>query len=259
MDEDKNTIRQGTMTEARLKVSLIACPDNPLAVIYAAYRQCYSAQSAADICAQAEEEPDSAGRFVQRMVSTGHESPLEHASFTFVIEGISRAATHQLVRHRIASFSQQSQRYVNEETFEYIVPPAIARDSALLAEFTEAMEAARVSYARITALLNERGIEGSSANEDARYVLPQAVETKIVVTMNCRELLHFFALRCCARAQWEIRAAARKMLELCRERLPSVFASAGARCEALGYCPEDEKFSCGRFPPGSSMRPESKH
>jgi len=122
------------MTEARLKVSLIASPDNPLAVIYSAYRQCYSSQSAAEICAQAGETADGAARFVQRMVLSGHESPLEHVSFTFAVEGISRAATHQLVRHRIASFSQQSQRYVNEATFEYIVPPVIARDSALLKE-----------------------------------------------------------------------------------------------------------------------------
>ena len=235
------------MNQLTLKVSLLETPRNPLSVIYSAYRQCYSTQYAADIL---EQENDTCDRsaFVERMIQSGHVSPLEHVSFTFALEGISRAATHQLVRHRIASYSQQSQRYVNEAAFEYIVPPSIASDETLHLEFIKTMETIRSSYARLIDLFAENGIEGSAATEDARYVLPQATETKIVVSMNCRELLHFFQLRCCNRAQWEIRAAAKRMLELCRLQLPAVFARAGARCEALGFCPETERFSCGKYP-----------
>lgn len=235
------------MTEAKLKVFMLEGPKNPLSVIYAAYRQCYTSQFAAEIYAHENESPEKAAQFVQRMIQSGHESPLEHVSFTFAIEGLSRAASHQLVRHRIASFSQQSQRYVNEASFEYIIPPEIARDETLHQEFTNVMETSRSGYARLIEILKEKGVEGTQATEDARYVLPQAVETKIVVSMNCRELLHFFRLRCCNRAQWEIRAAANKMLESCRVSLYPVFKHAGAQCETLGYCPEDARFSCGRY------------
>jgi len=235
------------MTQARLKVFMLEGPKNPLSVIYAAYRQCYSPQSAADIYADENDAHAKAAAFVERMIQTGHESPLEHVSFTFAIEGMSRAASHQLVRHRIASYSQQSQRYVDESAFEYVVPPALADDEELVCEFTAVMDAARKGYARICELLNKKGISGTKATEDARYVLPQAVETKIVVSMNCRELLHFFKLRCCTRAQWEIRTVANKMLESCRVYLYPVFRKAGPPCEVLGYCPEDERFSCGRY------------
>ena len=194
------------------------------------------------------DNPERAAQFIQSMIRTGHESPLEHVSFTFSIEGLSRAASHQLVRHRIASYSQQSQRYVNEQTGTYIIPPAIAQFDDIRREYEQLMGIARKAYATIEELLKRHGIEGSKAHEDARYVLPQAVETKIVVTMNCRELLHFFRLRCCSRAQWEIRTLANQMLELCRLKLPAVFAQAGATCEMLGYCPEDERFSCGKHP-----------
>jgi len=236
------------MNRAELKVFLLEGPQNPLAVIYAAYRQCYSSEFAAAIYEQEHDCHDKAAQFITRMVQSGHLSPLEHVSFTFAIEGMSRAATHQLVRHRIASYSQQSQRYVNEKAFEYVVPPSIAGDTDLHRVFVQAMDAARSSYAELINLLGKKGADGVRANEDARYVLPQAVETKIVVSMNCMELLHFFELRCCSRAQWEIRQAANKMLETCRVYLNPVFAHAGAKCETLGYCPEDKKFSCGRFP-----------
>ncbi|MBW2038359.1 MAG: FAD-dependent thymidylate synthase [Deltaproteobacteria bacterium] len=229
-----------------LKVSLLEMSEDPLSLLYVAYRQCYSSRWAGDMW----EEDISEGRkatFIREMMVSGHDSPLEHVKFTFAIEGISRALTHQLVRYRIASYSQQSQRYVDMERFNYIVPPSIAEDEVLRKEFLRLMDDIQRGYLTLVAGFKEKGIVGEKAYEDARFVLPQAVETKIVVTMNCRELLHFFAQRCCQRAQWEIRALANKMLEICRKELPPVFENGGAKCERLGYCPEG-KFSCGRFP-----------
>jgi thymidylate synthase (FAD) len=156
---------------------------------------------------------------------------VEHASFTFAIEGISRACTHQLVRHRLASYNQQSQRYVKYGNLDFIIPPAIRRDETLKAEFEKRMETCLDGYHQL--------LEGGIEPEDARYILPQAAETKIVVTMNARELLHFFTLRCCTRAQWEIRFLALKMLKKVRKIAPTVFATAGPAC-VRGPCPEDE-------------------
>ena len=172
---------------------------------------------------------------------------MEHVKFTFAVTGVSRALTHQLVRYRVASYSQQSQRYVDMKNFGYVVPPSIAADKEMRAEFERCMEEIQQSYQALLARFAEKDVIGERAHEDARFVLPQAGESKIVVTMNCRELLHFFAQRCCQRAQWEIRALANRMLEICREKLHPVFENGGAKCERLGYCPEG-KFSCGRFP-----------
>jgi thymidylate synthase ThyX len=148
--------------------------------------------------------------------------------------------------------SQQSQRYVKENDFDYIIPLSIEVNPLAKKEFEKIMDLIQKSYTKLSELLADKGISGEIANQDARFVLPQAVETKIVVTMNCRELLHFFEHRCCSRAQWEIRQLANKMLEICVERLPAVFADAGAKCDALGYCPEGEKFCCGKYPVKSS-------
>jgi len=167
--------------------------------------------------------------------------------FTFAVAGVSRALTHQLVRYRVASYSQQSQRYVDMREFAYVIPPSIAGDESQRKEFERCMEEIQRSYQDLLARFAEKGVTGERAHEDTRFVLPQAAETKIVVTMNCRELLHFFAQRCCQRAQWEIRGLADRMLEICRGKLPPVFENGGAKCERLGYCPEG-KFSCGRFP-----------
>jgi thymidylate synthase (FAD) len=221
-----------------------------LALLYAACRQCYSAHAAADImdAARAAAETDKQVAFVRAVVASGHESPLEHVSFSFGVEGVSRALTHQLVRHRIASYSQQSQRYVNAEHFDYIEPPSIAADPEAHAVFVRIMEEVRAAYSRLLACARRRGVSGEQANQDARFILPQATETKIVVTMNCRQLLHFFRERCCTRAQWEIRSLAGRMLDVCRRELPAVFENAGAKCEQLGYCPEGEKFTCSRYP-----------
>jgi len=234
------------MSSVELRVKLLEMSEYPLSLLYAAYRQCYSIGWAGDMWEEDGSEERRAA-FIREMMRSGHDSPLEHVKFTFAVAGVSRALTHQLVRYRMASYSQQSQRYVDMKEFGYIVPPSLASDEALRTEFERCMDDIQRSYQTLLARLGEKGVVGERAHEDARFVLPQAAETKIVVTMNCRELLHFFAQRCCQRAQWEIRALAEKMLNICREKLPPVFEKGGATCERLGYCPEG-KFNCGRFP-----------
>lgn len=244
------------MAEASMNVRLLERTQDAAALIYSACRQCYSADFAGDMFdkAKASEDASRIREFISKVVSSGHESPLEHVKFTFAVEGVSRALTHQLVRHRIASYSQQSQRYVKETGFDYIVPPAFAKDDKLKVRFLSIMGDIQKSYNDLLGLLKDKGVEGESANQDARFVLPQAAETKIVVTMNCREFKHFFQHRCCARAQWEIRALAEKMLAICARELPEVFSVPGAKCDDLGYCPEGAKFTCGRHPVRAAKR-----
>lgn len=236
------------MPQAKLNVRLLEMTRDAVEIMYAACRQCYSAKFAGDIFDEAKEKQKGQEEFIKRVVQSGHESPMEHVKFTFAIEGVSRALTHQLVRHRVASYSQQSQRYVKEADFAYVVPPSIEKNSEAGKEFAGAMEKVQEGYNRIIDIFKKNGVEGEKANQDARYVLPQAAETKIVVTMNCRELAHFFKQRCCTRAQWEIRELAGGMLDICKEKLPSVFLDSGAKCVGLGYCPEGEKFTCGKYP-----------
>lgn len=218
-----------------MRVELMEIPSDPLDLIWRAYRQCCSSQFALELEEVSSEEKE---RFVKEMVKRGHHSPLEHVKFTFAIEGISRACSHQLVRHRIASYSQQSQRYVDMSEFEYVVPPVIAEIPEASKEFERVIGEIKKGCRVLKRILAERGIVGEKANEDIRFLLPNATTTKIIVTMNCRELLHFFSLRLCKRAQWEIRRLAEKMLEKCKEVLPAVFDEAGPRCKILGYCPE---------------------
>ena len=175
-------------------------------------------------------------RSLQEALDSHHESVIEHCSFTFAVSGVSRALTHQLVRHRIASYSQQSQRYVNMNEFDYVMPKSIEDNIDAYAKFYQAMD--MIDYTYI--LLKDMGIP----EEDARYILPNATCTNIIVTMNCRELHNFFKVRVCNRAQWEIRELATKMLALCKEVAPVIFENAGASFDVLGYCPE--KRSCGR-------------
>lgn len=239
------------MPETTMKVKLLSMTKNPTAVIFAACRQCYSADYAGDIYDAAIEDDASAKKqedFVRRIIKSGHESPLEHVSFVFAIEGVSRVLTHQLVRHRVASYSQQSQRYVKEDDFDYVVPPSIKKDEALLKIYEDGMKEAQKIYTRLVEAFAKKGVEGERANQDARFILPGAAETKIVATMNARELLHFFKMRCCSRSQWEIRQLAYKTLDIAKEKLPAVFGEAGAKCDLLKYCPEGAKFTCGRFP-----------
>ncbi|MCD6307966.1 MAG: FAD-dependent thymidylate synthase [Candidatus Latescibacteria bacterium] len=189
--------------------------------------------------------------FLSRLRKMGHLSPFEHASYTFLMEGVSRALTHQLVRHRIASYSQRSQRYVTHESFDFIVPPSLEGKTVGTEDGTvDAVDYYR-SFMKRSAetyrnLRDALGGGGESANQDARYVLPNAVETKIMVTMNARELFHFFGERLCLRAQWEIRRTAEEMLRLAKEATPVIFRSIGPKCVQLGRCPEG-KLTCGKF------------
>jgi len=212
---------------------LFHTPDPERAVAVAA-RLCYAPVGAAELMEQMSDEDI---RKVLRIIMTsGHFSALEHASYTFAIDGVSRAMTHQLVRHRLASYNQQSQRYVSyAEEPCFIVPPDIAEDPEMRARFDEANHAAFAAYRDM--------LDAGAEPEDARYLLPNAMETKIVVTMNMRELLHFFELRCCKRAQWEIREVALAMLDLVEPTAPYVFMDAGASCRR-GPCREG-KMTCG--------------
>lgn len=236
------------MGQIKLNIRLLELTKDPLSIIYTACRQCYSAESARNIFKKNPQSRKKQGEFIRKIVESGHESPLEHVKFTFAVEGVSRALTHQLVRHRIASFSQQSQRYVKAANFNYIIPASIGRDKILLAEFTKVMDKIQLAYNRMSKRFEQKGKSGEKVNQDIRFVLPQAIETKIVVTMNCRELLHFFRQRCCSRAQWEIRELAGQMLKISKIHLPEIFSRAGSKCINLGYCPEGERFSCGKYP-----------
>ena len=200
--------------------------------------------------------------FIRHLSNMGHQSPVEHVSFTFAIEGVSRALLAQLTRHRIASYSVQSQRYVLMEEFEYVIPPEIQTDPENLEVFVSGVEAAGAVYNEVRANLIGKYIAGGisrnaaekKANEDARYILPNAAATRLIVTMNARSLLHFFNLRCCNRAQWEIRELADEMLRLVYPVAPNLFASAGPSCVSEGVCPEGG-MSCGR---GEEMRRKYK-
>jgi thymidylate synthase (FAD) len=222
-----------------MKVKLLSYTKNPEQVVAAAIRQCYASVGPAELKKKIDKETRE--RLIKQVLASGHTSTLEHASFTFGIEGISRACSHQLVRHRIASFSQQSQRYVNEakNNFEYIVPPKIKALKQANSEFVKTMKNLKNVYEELTAM----GIP----SEDARFVLPNAAATKIVVTMNARALLHFLELRCCKRAQWEIQHMANLMLVQVQKVAPIIFAKAGASCVTTGICWEGEKMSCGLY------------
>ena len=214
-----------------MKVTLLAHTPDADRICAAAGNSCYSERSSADIV----EDIDS-DKVLSRIVGMGHHSVIEHAVFTFSVEGVSRALTHQLVRHRVASFSQQSQRYVSMDSASYVTPHTVADSPEALKVFDETMAAIWEAYGKLEGL----GIPP----EDARYLLPNGCTTNITVTMNARELLHFFSLRCCNRAQWEIREMADQMLAICRDVSPVIFGRAGPPC-VDGPCPEGKK-SCGK-------------
>ncbi|WP_366017787.1 FAD-dependent thymidylate synthase [Thermanaeromonas sp.] len=219
-----------------MRVELIAYTPEPEKIVAAAARICYSQKGAGELMENMGDEEIE--RLIGLLLSSGHESPVEHVTFTFAIEGVSRALSHQLVRHRIASYSQRSQRYVSEENFSYIVPPTINKEPEALKVFEDCLSQIKEAYARLIKLV---------PREDARYILPQACETKLVCTFNARSLFNFFRLRCCSRAQWEIRELAFKMRDAVRQVAPRLFAKAGPNCEILGICYEGP-FSCGRAP-----------
>lgn len=228
--------------ETHLNVILVSYNPDPEKTISAAARLCYSPADAEEILSKvgANDQDD----FLDKLTAVGHLSPVEHASFTFIVEGISRACSHQLVRHRLASYSQQSQRYVSEEEFDYLIPPSIREDEELKALFEQTMEDIQQSYTFIAEKLVQKNYSTESAREDARFVLPNATETKIMVTMNARELIHFFSQRLCNRAQWEIRAMALAMLKLVKPIAPTIFRNAGPPC-VKGKCPEGAR-TCGK-------------
>ncbi len=231
-----------------MKVELIRYTDNPEEAVAMAAKLCYSPVGLAQLRAGIEEKDQS--KFIDRLIDMGHLSPIEHVSFTFAIEGVSRSLLAQITRHRIASFSVQSQRYVRAksggedgDTFNYIIPPSI---EALGAEFIERYNSQMsIIQSWYDEWVEALGGEGEGVYQDARFILPNAAETKMVVTMNGRELLHFFNLRCCNRAQWEIRELATQMLCLVKEVAPNIFKNAGPSCIS-GKCPEG-KMTCGKI------------
>lgn len=228
------------MAAEYLKVTLLAYTPHPVETCALAARTCYSALTMEELQEKVEEQDQTA--FLRRVLSSGHLSVLEHASFTFSVEGVSRALLAQVTRHRLASFSVQSQRYVSmEKGFDYVIPPAV---EALGAEAVQVFENQMAQMHEWYCGWQEKLGQGEHANEDARFVLPNACCTHITMTMNARELQHFFSLRCCSRAQWEIRAMATEMLRLCQETAPALFENAGPAC-VRGACPEGSK-SCGK-------------
>lgn len=232
-----------------LKVTLIEHTPNPEKVIAAAAKLCYSAVGVDDILEGLSEEKTES--FLNRLMSYGHMSPIEHVSFTFGVEGVSRSLTHQLVRHRIASYSQQSQRYVRLNQFEYIIPPEIEEDNYAKAIFIKSMEDSQHSYDELVKVLKEKYIKRGMKNleaekkaiEDSRYVFPNACETKVILTMNARSLINFFQHRCCNRAQWEIHSLADEMLKEVRKVAPLLFNNIGPVC-VNGKCSEGA-MTCG--------------
>lgn len=241
-----------------MKVELIAHTPDPDKLIAAAAKLCYSAVGTDQILEGL--TPEKTESFIDMLSSLGHQSPVEHATFTFAIEGVSRSLLAQLTRHRIASFSVQSQRYVDKENFEYIIPPEIDAIPEARELFIKAMDNDRETYKELNRILTEkhtktniadgmdekkaRSAASKKANEDSRYVLSNACDTKIVMTFNVRSLYNFFSLRCCTRAQWEIREMACRMLALVKEVSPVLFKNAGPSC-IKGRCSEGA-FSCGK-------------
>jgi thymidylate synthase (FAD) len=218
-----------------MRVNLLYHTPNPERAVAAAARLCYAPVGAAELMETMNDTQVS--KVLSTIMKSGHFSALEHASYTFALDGVSRALTHQLVRHRVASYNQQSQRYVTYSAEpEVVLPQTIAHDVEALATFNTAIDVAYAAYAEL--------IEAGIPAEDARYLLPNACISKIVVTMNIRELLHFFEVRCCHRAQWEIQELAHRMLDLVQPTAAYIFMDAGAACRR-GSCTEGN-MTCGQ-------------
>ena len=232
------------------KAELIRYTADPEQTVALAAKLCYSGDGIDELIEKIGDKDNA--KFINILTKMNHFSPFEHASFTFAIEGVSRALLAQITRHRIASFSVRSQRYVSEGEFNYVVPPAIeALGADAAAKYRSQMEQMLVWYREWQTAL---GDSGEKSNEDARFVLPNACETKMIVTMNARELMHFFELRCCNRAQWEIRGIAWQMLSEVIKVAPSIFAESGPGC-LRGACPEGKK-SCGKAAEVKARRAE---
>ncbi|MEP9409834.1 MAG: FAD-dependent thymidylate synthase [Candidatus Brocadia sp.] len=232
------------MPESKLHVTLLRYTPDPEEIVAQAARLCYSPSTIDELKKQMESRNQT--YFIEKLTDMRHLSPIEHVTFTFGVEGISRACSHQLVRHRLASYSQQSQRYVGQHSnktggFHFIVPPSIEKIGKKQ-WFIEKMNILQKWYDE---LIETLGNSGESTFEDARFLLPNATETKIIITMNARELLHFFRVRCCNRAQWEIRNLATEMLRQVKQVSPHIFKDAGPGC-VNDKCPEG-KMTCGKM------------
>ncbi len=219
-----------------MKVIMLAHTPNAAKLVAAAARLCYSKLTPSEVYDGLTDEK--VKKLLSDIRSSGHMSPFEHASFTFGVSGLSRVASHQLVRHRVASFSQQSQRYVSMCGNEPVVPPAIASDPEKLKLYEEASLKATECYNAL--------VELGTDKEDARFILPHGGKTNLIFTMNARELIHFFRLRLCRRAQWEIRELGLQVLEKCLEAAPELFLGAGPACMTDGKCPEPAGRCCGK-------------
>ncbi len=213
----------------KMKVSLISHNAESAKIVSTAARLCYSDMNIDE--AVKDMSMEEAEKRTRKMVELGHHSTLEHISFTFGIEGVSRALTHQLVRHRIASFSQQSQRYINFENFEYVTPKSIKKNEAIENKYIELMNSVRDFYKEM--------LDADIPKEDARYIFPNSVSSKLILTMNARSLLNFFSLRLCNRAQYEIRSMAMEMYNCVKDVVPSIFEKAGPSCVSEGICREN--------------------
>lgn len=259
-----------------MRIELISYTKDVEKYIASAAKLCYSPSGIDEIIDSIDDRREE--YYIDMLTEMGHESPIEHSSFTFAIEGVSRSLLAQITRHRIASFTVQSQRYVNMDDFSYVMPPSVANSTEAKNIFLKAMDEDRQTYSQLSAILTrdnfaalcmEKGIDAETAaaefeipsdkifkeikqkarkaaNEDARFILPNACETKIIMTMNARSLYNFFRLRTCMRAQWEIRALAVAMLGKLKEVSPLLFKKAGPPCVCYGFCTEG-KMSCGKI------------
>lgn len=215
-----------------MKVELVDHTDNPDLLAGAAAHSCHSSRGSHEIIDSEDEEK--LKRILRKSIERGHTSVIEHAKFTFSIKGISRTCSHQLVRHRIASYSQQSQRHIKPDEEKYVTPPKIRQDEEIQKKFERTMSEIWKSY-------RELAEDEKVPVEDARFVLPNATKTNITVTMNARSLMNFFELRTCTHAQWEIREMANKMLSKIRDKAPVMFEDAGPPCRRRGVCPENDE------------------
>ncbi len=239
----KNTGEKTMQQNNEPVVNLISKPDNMLKTVYTACRTCYSADYPINIY-NSTDDTEKMLKLIERVISSGHYSTIEHIQVSFAIANVSRACTHQLVRHRHMSFSQKSQRYVKEKgQFDYIIPPTIERNEELKAAFVDFMGKISEQY--------QKFVEAGIPAEDARFVLPNAAASSMVASLNLRELIHLANLRLCTRAQYEIRLLVKKMCDALIAEEPWLKPYLVPKCERLGFCDEDK--SCGRKPTKAAL------
>jgi len=222
--------------ELLMNVKLIGFTPNPEKLPAMAAKLTHSKTKPEELDKSSEKELKA---ILDQVLKLGHTSVIEHTSFTFAISDVSRSLTHQLVRHRIASYAQQSQRYVDFKEPNYVTPPKIAKNNEMKKAYDETMKNIWNEYNKLL----EMGIPA----EDSRFILPNAACTNIIVTMNARSLMNFFELRCCLHAQWEIRNLANKMLKEVKKAAPTIFKKAGPACKTKNFCPENKK-DCPLYP-----------